>query len=876
MYQQSFRQPRVLYQGARDETPLNQSVVTNNPLYQMGQMPPLQQQQQYYPQYQQQVTNKSNPFLEAFSHFPFLPSSMSKNAKGVCGLLTMIFFLIIIIVVLALIPVYINAAGSSPKVLLAENEVQEFSINLSNGIQLTDPPLARILEKRTANRTIEENASLERALKEFTAQLNSKIKPKLNSSNIEEIYNVRFRHKRGDLVDVSYTIRTKPVSQAVGTSIRAKLSEFFKEPSLYDEIDIDSGNGTAANTPLDKDSVSELIEGDFLNLSGNVDAEVVKPKLKENNSGDDNAEEVEVKVDTTTAGDKVSEVHVSPADSEIEVEEDVSPAVSEVEEDMTPADSDIEVDVETTPSTEIPTAVYDDKTRTDEANVENTEEVNLENTDDYSKDDRKERKKKLYKHKNKNKNLELNDLENGPILNTRPYELGQDQNNEEYATTQQQNYPVIDNQQNNREIQQGETSDSENYQESNKNQAYNKQDNEGENNYQSESKHKKIYLEADKVKDNNRENENEYDYNRKEDIKHYPENDQEPKNPNNYHETDKQRDSYRVTSDQDDIKDSKNQDYNQEAVIKHENNKYPQNEQEPKNPNNYPETDKQRDSYRVTSDQDDIKDSKNQDYSREVDIKHYPENYQELTNFRKNHYESIHQETKKHKEKKIKSDSHSDNNFIKILDILKEFKERLEKEGGKEVGASNDIIVDISTIFDLFQHKHELEKDLRTCGVEFEAKGSSLGKVHSLASGQTKSETSKPESNGILLDQFLSFDGEKNSSASNHTKRDVGSLEKISAGGQNRDDTVKFFVNLIKKIRGEKKDEVSKGGNKDADEFEIPIEELFRNVTSESLNETSSELKALRFLRKLLDRLRMDILKLTASLEKCKLSTNHN
>jgi hypothetical protein len=140
-----------------------------------------------------------------------------------------------------------------------ENQLQEFSINLRNGIQLVDAPLSRILEKNAANRTEEENASLSSAIKNFTLQLNEKTKSKFNSTKIQEIYNVSFRHKRDNLIDVSYTIRTKPVSELEGTSIRAKLLESaLKDPSLYDDIEFESADVKVSKPELDKDSVSGI------------------------------------------------------------------------------------------------------------------------------------------------------------------------------------------------------------------------------------------------------------------------------------------------------------------------------------------------------------------------------------------------------------------------------------------------------------------------------------------------------------------------------------------------------------------------------------------------------------------------------------------
>ncbi len=123
---------------------------------------------------------------------------------------------------------------------------------MKNSIQLNDASLARILEKNATNRTENENSSLSETIKKFTLQLNQKTLPKFNSTKIQEIFNVQFEHKRDNLTDVSYSIRTKPVSESEGTKIRSQLLESaLKDSSLYDDIgfetvDVNLNNNTAS------------------------------------------------------------------------------------------------------------------------------------------------------------------------------------------------------------------------------------------------------------------------------------------------------------------------------------------------------------------------------------------------------------------------------------------------------------------------------------------------------------------------------------------------------------------------------------------------------------------------------------------------------
>ena len=73
MFQSSFQQPRIMYQGGTGKNTMQTSIMPNNAYKQIQYG---QNNQAYYPQYMQENTYKGgNKFLKAFSHFPFLPKS---------------------------------------------------------------------------------------------------------------------------------------------------------------------------------------------------------------------------------------------------------------------------------------------------------------------------------------------------------------------------------------------------------------------------------------------------------------------------------------------------------------------------------------------------------------------------------------------------------------------------------------------------------------------------------------------------------------------------------------------------------------------------------------------------------------------------------
>lgn len=62
-------------------------------------------------------------------------------------------------------------------------------------------------------------------------------------------------HNEGDLVNISYTIRTEPISLIEGKKLRLELDKALKEPDLYEDIELDSADNVE-NVPFDKQSIS--------------------------------------------------------------------------------------------------------------------------------------------------------------------------------------------------------------------------------------------------------------------------------------------------------------------------------------------------------------------------------------------------------------------------------------------------------------------------------------------------------------------------------------------------------------------------------------------------------------------------------------------
>lgn len=101
---------------------------------------------------------------------------MSTTAKGLCGLITTLVAILTIAIVVGLTPLYIKAAGSGAKEL---DTLQEFSIDLKNGLEFDDPSIGRILAKREIDRTSDEQANLNSKIDQLAKEVKSKNKKKL-------------------------------------------------------------------------------------------------------------------------------------------------------------------------------------------------------------------------------------------------------------------------------------------------------------------------------------------------------------------------------------------------------------------------------------------------------------------------------------------------------------------------------------------------------------------------------------------------------------------------------------------------------------------------------------------------------------------------
>lgn len=76
--------------------------------------------------------------------------------------------ILIIAIVVGLTPLYIKAAESSGQKL---DSLQEFSIDLKNGLEFDDPSIGRILAKREIDRTPGEQTNLKSKIEQLTKEV---------------------------------------------------------------------------------------------------------------------------------------------------------------------------------------------------------------------------------------------------------------------------------------------------------------------------------------------------------------------------------------------------------------------------------------------------------------------------------------------------------------------------------------------------------------------------------------------------------------------------------------------------------------------------------------------------------------------------------
>ncbi|RNA29755.1 hypothetical protein BpHYR1_047168 [Brachionus plicatilis] len=228
---------------------------------------------QPYPNYVEEKTC-SHKFLKAFSYLPCFPSSWSQSTRGAIGFGIFLFFISLIIVALGLIPVYLTLGSNVDK--------NEFSIDVANGLKLQNQNLAGILSQANeANRTLDQNITLTNEINSLMTQLTARFR-NLNP-NVEKIYNIRLTPDSDQSINVSYSIKTKPLAKSEMSDLQNRLNSMINDQTNFNQLSL-ANSTISVNENINDIKISDPVVGEFQAKSSILLSNSKSPSLKSDSS----------------------------------------------------------------------------------------------------------------------------------------------------------------------------------------------------------------------------------------------------------------------------------------------------------------------------------------------------------------------------------------------------------------------------------------------------------------------------------------------------------------------------------------------------------------------------------------------------------------